>query len=827
MRHITMKLPALLFALPCLAALTALAMSQPALAQEAVNEIPDVEVPTLVIDAPTDLSGPVTDDSELDLANIVLSAAKGITTVQEAPAIVTVVTSDEIAERQFNGIEAIMDTVPGWYRGSVLHSQFPTALVRGQAQSSQFLHDSISLFDPFVNAPSTSRVLPVELIKRVEMITGPGGVLWGSNSLLGILNIITKDADDVDGVEVGATGGGGDGDRRSLHAYAMVGASDLLDGKVKLFAHGSFETYQGAEHEFPMLVVHQPLPQPNSPNLYGPLISSDQPQSYLFNLNAKVTIGKLQLRFAFPFGERHNPVGLSGNPIRESLPNDDVCPSGTEPVPGTIATCLDPERDGRNLQVDYFDRYAVGEYRTRFSNDRAGLSLKGYLVQFVRRFSPLQILAPSSFPNPLNSPTNPQPPITLLGGLGFEVDNTSYRAGGALDGDAELSRQIRVLYGAEAFSEWKPVNTERSRQGEGTEATFSGPTNLDRALPVLCPRDPDITFADGTHPVLEGCPVTFAFPATRTVFGAYINPQYRPSKKLIFDAGARVQVSPEALGKLSYPVNTTFAGTVVWNFIPNWHVKVNFAQGFRPPVFNNTTANGTAVQINGNPDLKVETSDAAQAEINARIFKGDRRIRELSFRVDGSYTRLQNLIQINSGTYQNTGERALLSGEFLGKLYIQGGHRLELGYTYLMGTTTDRGRLRSLPEHWFNLGAVFNIVDDKLTGTTNMRIAGASEDPNRIVEYRDQVLDERGGTAAPQVVTASELVYDRLPASAELTLGVTWRVTAKLSLRGTVYNALDSHHYQPDAFFDYEPRLEYLPNPYERIRGYLTAEYKY
>ncbi len=801
--------------LPVLVGAFALAAPAVSFAQDLLaGEVPDVEVPTVVIETQSDLTGPVTDDSELDLANIVLSAAKGVTTVQEAPAIVTVITSDEIAERQFTGIEPIMDMVPGWYRVSVFHSQFPLPLVRGQAQAVQFLHDSVSLFDPFVNAPTTSRVLPVELIKRVEAITGPGGVLWGSNSLMGILNVITKDAEDVDGVEVGATVGGLDGDRRTMHAYAMAGVTNLMDGLVKVFAHGSFETYQGANHQFPMLILHQPLPQPESPNLYGPLLSSNPLQSYVFSLNAKVTIGKLQLRFSAPFGERHNPVGLSGNPIQSELPLDEECENGTaDPV-----RCLDTEKIGRNVQVDYWDRYGVAEYRTRFANNRAGFSAKGYLVQFVRKFSPLQILAPSRFNNPGTGE------ITQLeGGLGFVTDNTSYRGGTAIDGDAEISRKLRVLYGAEVFHEWKPIDTDRSRQGEGTQATFSSPTELGEALPLLCPRE----FVNGMLELLPGCPVTFAFPASRTVLGAYLNPQYRPSKKLIFDAGARVQVAPGALGELSYPVNTTFAGTVVWNFIPNWHLKLNVAQGFRPPAFNNTTSNGTAVQINGNPDLKVETSDAAQAEINARIFKGDRRIRELSFRIDGSYTRLQNLIQINTGRYQNTGERALLSGEFLGKLYIQGGHRFELGYTYLSGTTSDRGRLRSLPEHWFNLGAIFNIVEDKLTGTTNMRIAGAAEDPNRIVEYRNLTLDEYGGIMDPRVVTASELVYDRLPASAELTLGMTWFPTSKLSIRGTVYNALNSHHYQPDAFFDYEPRLEYLPNPYERIRAYLTATYQY
>jgi len=97
------------------------------------------------------------------------------------------------------------------------------------------------------------------------------------------------------------------------------------------------------------------------------------------------------------------------------------------------------------------------------------------------------------------------------------------------------------------------------------------------------------------------------------------------------------------------------------------------------------------------PELTVETSDAAQVEVNARIWKGERRIRELSFRIDGSYTRINNQIQITAGNYVNSGERGLASAEFLGKLYVQGGHRIELGYTWLRADTSDRGRLRNLP----------------------------------------------------------------------------------------------------------------------------------
>ena len=788
----------------------------PAYAQGA-GTTSDIEVPVVMIEQ-GDARIPGTDEA-LDLANIVQSAAKGVTTVQEAPAIVTVVTADEIRERQFQDLEQLIDTVPGWQRASIYHSTFPVPLVRGQVQAVQFLHDGLSLFDPFVNVASVSRVQPMELVKRVEMITGPGGVLWGSNSLLGILNVITKDAEDVDGVEVGAQTGDGNGDRLMARAYAMVGAPSLMGGKLKLFAHASVETYQGPGFEMPLLLFHSALPQPNSPNSYGPLTETDQPQSTIITLDGKLTYGKLQLRVYAPFGQKYNPMGLSGEPVRQTLPEDPQCPAGT-----TDPGCVDPRRASRQNREDVFDRYAVLEYRTRLAHETAGLAARVYLQQFVRGFEPLQVLAPS------------QP---LAGGLSFQTDLTSYRTGGAVDGDLELASPLRVLYGAEAFHEWKP-DTAAVLPGSGTPSELVGPYDLTR-VPFLCPRINEPTQSNPVNLVpVAGCPLTFAFPASRTVLGAYLDPQYRPSRNLIFDLGGRVQVAPGALGSLSYAVNTTLAATMVWNFLPNWHLKLNYAEGFRPPVFNNTTSNGEDVQIGGNPNLTVETSNAIQAEINARIFKGERRIRELSFRIDGSYTRVNNLIQVSSGNYGNSGDRGLLSFEFLGKLYLQGGHRIELGYTYLRGDTSDKGLLRSLPENWFSLAGVWSLLGSKLTATTTFRVTGAAEDPNRLVEYRGSTYytcpatdptcatgPKAGTPQNPVTVAATDLVLDRLPPIADLSLGLTYSPTPKLAIRASVYNALFSHAYQPDVFFDYEPHLEYLPNPYEGVRAYLSVMYQY
>ena len=797
-----------------------------AAAQEASAPV-DIEVPVVVIDVVGGDGGGGESDDALDLANVVQSAAKGVTTVQEAPVIVTVITADEIRDRHFQTIDQIIDTVPGYQRNGLVHSQFPINTTRGIPQSLQFLHDGVSLFDPFLNVASTGRMQPLETIKRIETITGPGGVLWGANSFLGVVNVITKDAEDVDGVEVGGHLGHGDGDRANARVYVMAGLPELLDGKAKAFLHAAFETFQGAAFQMPEHRFSAPLPQPNSIDYFGPLTTADPERSYLFNLFGKFTIGKVQVRVQAPFYERHAALGFPGFVTRQTLPEDSRCP---EADPPTDPTCVDQGRRARDNNFRATDRYVVAEFRNRFADGRAGVKLQAYGVQFERDFRHLGILAPIAG--------------LLEGGLSFAFDPTSYRTGGAIEGDYELPANLRLQYGAEAFHEFALDNVTRSRQGPGIEATFIGPYNLDR-LPLPCPRelDPD---NPGATRAIAGCPLTAVFESSRSVVGAYLNPQWRPSKKLILDAGVRLQAAPARLGKQTYPLTTLLSGTAVYNFIPNWHAKLNFAQGFRPPVFNNTNSNGEAVQIDGDDDLRVETSDAVQAEINARIFKGKRRIRELSFRTDYSYTRLQDPIQLVSGRYENTAERGIHSAEALAKLYVVGGHRLELAYTWLRMNTADAGVHKSLPEHMFHLAGVFNLIDDKLSLSTDLRVVGAQEDPNRLVDYRGYreapagtmvggtpvnegtILDPMGNPSPAGVRSAaSDLVLDRLPPAADLSIGMTFTPTEKLVVRGSVFNAFNARYYQSDAFFSYEPRLEFLPNPWEDWRAYVSAEYTY
>lgn len=223
-----------------------------------------------------------------------------------------------------------------------------------------------------------------------------------------------------------------------------------------------------------------------------------------------------------------------------------------------------------------------------------------------------------------------------------------------------------------------------------------------------------------------------------------------------------------------------------------------------------------------------ERSNAAQVEINARLLRGQRGVRELSVRADYAYTVIENNILFDEGVYENHGTSAIHSGEFLGKLYLKGDHRLELGYSFLRSATEDKGQFRALPEHWFHLGAVASLIPKTLEASVGVRVVGALEDPNRRIDVRNLKFDEEGhaaigNDAQTREVVPTEMVVDRIPPSAHLELSCRYTPRRDFTLSAVVNNALNARTYTPDTFMGFSPRLEMLPNPLEGLRAFASV----
>jgi len=763
--------------LPCLASLASL---------ESVVSAQEVALPELPIagqQQKKEGEEPVADDREIDLANVVTSAAKGVTTVQEAPAIVTIITSEEMKARGYQTLNQALGSVPGWLDTTAIGSQVPTVLVRGVFQGALLLQDGISMFDPYANIASFNRSQPIETVKRMEIVTGPGGVLWGANSFLGIVNVIMKDAEDVNGLEVSAGYGDGPGNRSNFRAYAMFGKA-FFKNRLKIFQHVSYENYIGSTWNIPTFYASSPAPQPPGPAFYGPTSEPAPSRSWIVNVTGKYTLGPVSLYYRVPFGNMY-PQLIFANAV----------------VPNTAA--------------NIYDRYAILEYKDRFWKDRLGFTVKGYYTQFVRSFS-IQLFPTSSLFPPYMNPdgTNNQ------GGLHFDFQQQlAQRGGGTVDFDLNLKYGFRVLFGGEVFYESLSSSTVYFASHTGVFPTNAA-VDTAAALPLICPQ----AQTGSTFAPVPGCPRQFLFDSDRIVGALYANLQYRPVQKLTLDGGVRIQ---KGFGQRSYDFTPLYSAAVVWNFAPDWHLKANYATGFRPTVFNNTDAAQGGISFGSNPNLKTETSQSFQGEINARLLRNVRKVRELEIRVDYAYTFLDRLIVIRQGSYSNTGQRAIHSVEAYAKLYLQGDHFLQASYSFLSATTSEAGVIRTVPSHVLSMGGSFNLVKNLLDVNANLLVTSAYEDPNRVATQPGGIPANGNIPASTSTARSSDLVWDRLTPIALLQLGVRLRFfQQKLTISGQFYNVLNQRYWYYDPFSDITPSIEMTPTPAPGFSFFASASYR-
>lgn len=151
---------------------------------------------------------------ELDIEELttISVASKKEETIEQAPSVVTVVTADEIKRYGARNLRDILDRQTSLQIiGSNLFSH-NRAVIRGAAFTHQDntvlltlngrpIRDAVGIS----NRSDIYSLFPIDSIKRIEIIRGPGSVLYGTTAQTGVINIITKDApDQLDGsVSVG------------------------------------------------------------------------------------------------------------------------------------------------------------------------------------------------------------------------------------------------------------------------------------------------------------------------------------------------------------------------------------------------------------------------------------------------------------------------------------------------------------------------------------------------------------------------------------------------------------------------------------------------
>ncbi len=174
---------------------------------------------------------------------LVTVASRYAQTTREAPAIVTVITADQIRKRGYRTLAELLRGQPGvtvsrskegrtlaWFRGSL-----------GQDNNKfLLLVDGVPWYDGIYQHAWIDAYLPLENVKQVEIIKGPGSTIYGTNAYAGVVSVVTWRAEDLAGgfahVEAGSM--------NTLGA-TVAGGGDLGSGtdKVRVSAYGrAFDT---------------------------------------------------------------------------------------------------------------------------------------------------------------------------------------------------------------------------------------------------------------------------------------------------------------------------------------------------------------------------------------------------------------------------------------------------------------------------------------------------------------------------------------------------------------------------------------------------------
>ncbi len=165
----------------------------------------------------------------------VTSVSKREQKLSQAAAALFVINQEDIRRSGALNIPDLLRMVPGL---DVAQINANTWAISARGFNHQFSDKLLVLIDGrAVYTPTNGGVtwdtqdVPLEDIERIEVIRGPGATVWGANAVNGVINVITKQAKDTQGVL--ATAGGGTQER--AFGTAQYGGKIGEDASYRVF----------------------------------------------------------------------------------------------------------------------------------------------------------------------------------------------------------------------------------------------------------------------------------------------------------------------------------------------------------------------------------------------------------------------------------------------------------------------------------------------------------------------------------------------------------------------------------------------------------------
>lgn len=147
----------------------------------------------------------------LQAETYVITASRVLESIKKSAASITVITARQIRRMGARHLMDVLRTVPGMsyrYGSDGQYKIDARGVLKSSGQDVLIMMNSHPLNSNFTGGATwTYDTVILENVKRIEVIRGPGSALYGANAFSGVINIITKGPENIEGFQIKASGG--------------------------------------------------------------------------------------------------------------------------------------------------------------------------------------------------------------------------------------------------------------------------------------------------------------------------------------------------------------------------------------------------------------------------------------------------------------------------------------------------------------------------------------------------------------------------------------------------------------------------------------------
>ncbi|MBN2782749.1 MAG: TonB-dependent receptor, partial [Campylobacterales bacterium] len=163
-------------------------------------------LPTVLLANPFEIT--LQDEMQwLEEETFIVSASRVRENIKKTSASVNVIDEEMIEVSSAKNISELLNTIPGISvtQGNLFFNEIEVRGIKDYTSKQVlFMIDGHSIDALLLNGGSTAILDKISLdnIKRIEIVKGPASALYGANAFTALINIITKDVADINGVIV-------------------------------------------------------------------------------------------------------------------------------------------------------------------------------------------------------------------------------------------------------------------------------------------------------------------------------------------------------------------------------------------------------------------------------------------------------------------------------------------------------------------------------------------------------------------------------------------------------------------------------------------------